>query len=649
MQGTPVPVTPVQGTPVQAIPVKAIPVPVTPVQSAPGQIGPAQTNPTPIRATPVQANPVQPTPRQPTVQHPPNTQKKTEKLASQATPKSKAKTAQTTTQPGSEKVTSKSPTPIDQPASPALPESAKTKTGQPARKPKSGTEPAKGKKKPAEQSRVDSVQDKSPSGPSKDEITSGSSDTQPKNSVSKVVADTIPFSPASPQPEIPQANESAASKARDKTATVASTIQAQKKNQVNVATIGAKQAHLAAQVPHNDSLEEKKQSEKKQSEKKEGSLAESPSDAKTEVSSDLAKKPHPPQSLQSPQVKLNQAETRPTSRRPSAPVSHQQDVSPLPDSKADAPGEVPSTTNTGIETTNTNNAEAKQNPKKVPEALPAAELNKGTPGVPQAIPVPKQNPDVQSTGLPVATPIAAEQMQSNPIPVAQAVAPQDHVNAALPVAQVIPASEPVPQNKKAPSVGAPLKLATTASDGQKLKQKEYGPSQTNPQKSLALKYGLIYGGAATGVLVVVIVALLLVQKTLSGGPTETFRKVKTALLEDDFGAVYQLVDDDTQHTLDLTANQLRRKMNHGSNLIGQEKYAEIARLSRDQLNQVERQEIENKKELLRQAKVKNQRVNGSKATLTIEFGDAELEYLELRKIDGDWRLGIKSFSRLFFH
>lgn len=161
-----------------------------------------------------------------------------------------------------------------------------------------------------------------------------------------------------------------------------------------------------------------------------------------------------------------------------------------------------------------------------------------------------------------------------------------------------------------------------------------------------MKYGLLYGGSATAVLIVVIVVLLMIQKSISGGPVRVFEQYQQAVNDQDFGRIYDLVDDDTRHTLDLHAAEQAENFGFRSQLKGREKFIEISKYSLENSESI-RVKLKEKSDATVNAKIRNQTLNGQTATLTVEFPDGKTEFIEVQKIDGQWRLGFSSVSRLF--
>ena len=208
----------------------------------------------------------------------------------------------------------------------------------------------------------------------------------------------------------------------------------------------------------------------------------------------------------------------------------------------------------------------------------------------------------------------------------------------------------LPENSPIGSYGksAPrTSFQTRSTSGQKLKQKDFSSKPTQSQLSPAIRYGLIYGGAATFLLVLVLSSLYLIQKRDGGGPTNAFRQFQTALIEDDFATIYDLSDDDTRHTYDLASERRSAGLATDSSLEGKDFYAEISRLSVQKISQDEKERLAEQKELLKEATVASQRINGDRATMTLQFPDEQRETIELVRVDRQWRLGISTFSRLY--
>ena len=148
-------------------------------------------------------------------------------------------------------------------------------------------------------------------------------------------------------------------------------------------------------------------------------------------------------------------------------------------------------------------------------------------------------------------------------------------------------------------------------------------------------------------LVLVLSSLYLIQKRDGGGPTNAFRQFQTALIEDDFATIYDLSDDDTRHTYDLASERRSAGLATDSSLEGKDFYAEISRLSVQKISQDEKERLAEQKELLKEATVASQRINGDRATMTLQFPDEQRETIELVRVDRQWRLGISTFSRLY--
>ena len=183
------------------------------------------------------------------------------------------------------------------------------------------------------------------------------------------------------------------------------------------------------------------------------------------------------------------------------------------------------------------------------------------------------------------------------------------------------------------------------------------PAWQQPKKkkgsSKALKQGLIWGGAGAAVITLVILLLVFKPWNLFGGPEGTFNRLRTAMLNENYVVLYDLMTEDAKKKWDdnmdnminspLAALSGNTELNELKNLSGRQRFKKMIEIGKKKgaggPSMSDAQEYE-----MRNSSVSNVEYSddGKTATLTIkvkkENGDTKSDKIKFVKDSGGWKI-----------
>ena len=260
----------------------------------------------------------------------------------------------------------------------------------------------------------------------------------------------------------------------------------------------------------------------------------------------------------------------------------------------------------------------------------------GQPVQPQPVqPQPVQTQPVQATATPVQNDAGNDALPAiaKAVPIATASPP------VIP-AQEIAATTPVPS----PHPTSPQ--PTNAKRSQLDKKPKFGEKKTI-KLSPGAKKAVLYGSIGTALVVAVLLSLVFIQKMITSGPVRTFEAYKIAVKNNDFAALYDVVDSATRDTFDNYAEAKSKETPVDYSLRGKDKFVAVATKRFESTDAIKQKTIDSKLQLIEKATIVSESVNRNRASVQVRFEENATESITFEKVDGDWKIGVPTFSLLF--
>jgi hypothetical protein len=280
----------------------------------------------------------------------------------------------------------------------------------------------------------------------------------------------------------------------------------------------------------------------------------------------------------------------------------------------------------------------------------------GQPVQPQPVqPQPVQTQPVQTQ--PVQTqPVQTQPVQTQPVQATATPVQNDAGNDALPaIAKAVPiatASPPViPAQEIAATTPVPSPHPTSpqptnAKRSQLDKKPKFGEKKTI-KLSPGAKKAVLYGSIGTALVVAVLLSLVFIQKMITSGPVRTFEAYKIAVKNNDFSALYDVVDSATRDTFDNYAEAKSKETPVDYSLRGKDKFVAVATKRFESTDAIKQKTIDSKLQLIEKATIVSESVNRNRASVQVRFEENATESITFEKVDGDWKIGVPTFSLLF--
>lgn len=248
-------------------------------------------------------------------------------------------------------------------------------------------------------------------------------------------------------------------------------------------------------------------------------------------------------------------------------------------------------------------------------------------------------------------PVQAQPVQATATPV-QNDAPNDALPAiakAVPIAtaspQVIPAQE-IAATTPVPTPHPTSSQPTNAKRPQLDKKPKFGEKKTI-KLSPGAKKAVLYGSIGTALVVAVLLSLVFIQKMVTSGPVRTFEAYKIAVKNNDFAALYDVVDSATRDTFDNYAEAKSKETPVDNSLVGKDKFVAVATQRSESIDAIKQKTIDSKLQLIEKATIVSESVNRNRASVQVRFEEDATESITFEKVDGDWKIGVPTFSLLF--
>jgi hypothetical protein len=250
-------------------------------------------------------------------------------------------------------------------------------------------------------------------------------------------------------------------------------------------------------------------------------------------------------------------------------------------------------------------------------------------------PQPVQTQPVQATATPVQNDAGNDALPAiaKAVPIATASPP------VIP-AQEIAATTPVPSPQ--PTSPQP----TNAKRSQLDKKPKFGEKKTI-KLSPGAKKAVLYGSIGTALVVAVLLSLVFIQKMITSGPVRTFEAYKIAVKNNDFAALYDVVDSATRDTFDNYAEAKSKETPVDYSLRGKDKFVAVATKRFESTDAIKQKTIDSKLQLIEKATIVSESVNRNRASIQVRFEENATESITFEKVDGDWKIGVPTFSLLF--
>ena len=250
-------------------------------------------------------------------------------------------------------------------------------------------------------------------------------------------------------------------------------------------------------------------------------------------------------------------------------------------------------------------------------------------------PQPVQTQPVQATATPVQNDAGNDALPAiaKAVPIATASPP------VIP-AQEIAATTPVPSPQ--PTSPQP----TNAKRSQLDKKPKFGEKKTI-KLSPGAKKAVLYGSIGTALVVAVLLSLVFIQKMITSGPVRTFEAYKIAVKNNDFAALYDVVDSATRDTFDNYAEAKSKETPVDYSLRGKDKFVAVATKRFESTDAIKQKTIDSKLQLIEKATIVSESVNRNRASVQVRFEENATESITFEKVDGDWKIGVPTFSLLF--
>ncbi len=250
-------------------------------------------------------------------------------------------------------------------------------------------------------------------------------------------------------------------------------------------------------------------------------------------------------------------------------------------------------------------------------------------------PQPVQTQPVQATATPVQNDAGNDALPAiaKAVPIATASPP------VIP-AQEIAATTPVPS----PHPTSPQ--PTNAKRSQLDKKPKFGEKKTI-KLSPGAKKAVLYGSIGTALVVAVLLSLVFIQKMITSGPVRTFEAYKIAVKNNDFAALYDVVDSATRDTFDNYAEAKSKETPVDYSLRGKDKFVAVATKRFESTDAIKQKTIDSKLQLIEKATIVSESVNRNRASVQVRFEENATESITFEKVDGDWKIGVPTFSLLF--
>ncbi len=229
--------------------------------------------------------------------------------------------------------------------------------------------------------------------------------------------------------------------------------------------------------------------------------------------------------------------------------------------------------------------------------------------------------------------------QPQPIPTAQ---PMGQPGMPQPLGQPQPMGQP---GMGQPGMVQPMAYQQPAWQQQQPKKKK--------GSSKALKQGLIWGGAGAAVITLVILLLVFKPWNLFGGPAGTFNRLRTAMLNENYVVLYDLMTEDAKKKWDDNIDQMinsplasmsgNTELNELKSLSGRQRFKKMIEIGK-QKGTGRPSMTDSQKYELRNSSVSNVEYSddGKTATLTIKVkqknGDTKSDKIKFVKDSGGWKI-----------
>ena len=267
------------------------------------------------------------------------------------------------------------------------------------------------------------------------------------------------------------------------------------------------------------------------------------------------------------------------------------------------------------------------------------------------------NSKKEFAGQPVQPqPVQAQPVQTQPVQATATPVQNDAGNDALPaIAKAVPiatASPPViPAQEIAATTPVPSPHPTSpqptnAKRSQLDKKPKFGEKKTI-KLSPGAKKAVLYGSIGTALVVAVLLSLVFIQKMITSGPVRTFEAYKIAVKNNDFSALYDVVDSATRDTFDNYAEAKSKETPVDYSLRGKDKFVAVATKRFESTDAIKQKTIDSKLQLIEKATIVSESVNRNRASIQVRFEENATESITFEKIDGDWKIGVPTFSLLF--
>ena len=253
-------------------------------------------------------------------------------------------------------------------------------------------------------------------------------------------------------------------------------------------------------------------------------------------------------------------------------------------------------------------------------------------------------------------PVQAQPVQTQPVQATATPVQNDAGNDALPaIAKAVPiatASPPViPAQEIAATTPVPSPHPTSpqptnAKRSQLDKKPKFGEKKTI-KLSPGAKKAVLYGSIGTALVVAVLLSLVFIQKMITSGPVRTFEAYKIAVKNNDFAALYDVVDSATRDTFDNYAEAKSKETPVDYSLRGKDKFVAVATQRFESTDAIKQKTIDSKLQLIEKATIVSESVNRNRASIQVRFEENATESITFEKIDGDWKIGVPTFSLLF--
>ncbi|MDB4640114.1 hypothetical protein OAF56_00640 [Pirellulaceae bacterium] len=248
-------------------------------------------------------------------------------------------------------------------------------------------------------------------------------------------------------------------------------------------------------------------------------------------------------------------------------------------------------------------------------------------------------------------PVQPQPVQTQPVQATATPVQNDAGNDALPaIAKAVPiatASPPViPAQEIAATTPVPSPQPTNAKRSQLDKKPKFGEKKTI-KLSPGAKKAVLYGSIGTALVVAVLLSLVFIQKMITSGPVRTFEAYKIAVKNNDFAALYDVVDSATRDTFDNYAEAKSKETPVDYSLRGKDKFVAVATKRFESTDAIKQKTIDSKLQLIEKATIVSESVNRNRASVQVRFEENATESITFEKVDGDWKIGVPTFSLLF--